>query len=224
MKRMSTSRSFNMKDISKIQKEASILEQLSSSPRVLDIYGYCGASVLVEAMASDLHTKIIHGKGIDSQEMLDSLDNLYPRNNFTSSEKLQISIDMAESLADIHGIKGGPIIHADTHIEQWLIAPDGSVKLNDFNNAHLPLWNEKKGRYCLSHRKYGGTYRSPEEFSGGAQDESVDTFAFGNNIYTLVSEISKRRIMRINESSPHTLMVDDWTLAFLRRGIPRRGS
>lgn len=180
------SRAYLMKDISKIQKEATILERLSSSPRVLDIYGHCGASVLVEAMASDLHTKIVHGEGFESQEELNALDNVYPRNNFTSSEKLQISIYMAQSLADIHGFKGGPITHGDTHIEQWLIAPDGSIKLNDFNNAHVPLWNEKEGRYCTYSGSYAGTYRSPEEFSDGPQDESVDTFAFGNNIYTMV--------------------------------------
>lgn len=187
-KRLLLQRSTDAKSLSKIQKEANILEKLSSSSRILDIFAYCGSTVFVEAMASDLHTQIVPGKGFSSQKSLDRLDDLYPRNNFTASEKLQIALDMAESLADLHGFKGGPIIHADTHIEQWLLAPDGSVKLNDFNNAKEPRWNGYKGSYCVSRGTYGGTYRSPEEFSGKSQNEAVDVFAFGSNIYTLVSE------------------------------------
>jgi hypothetical protein len=147
---------WDAKDLHSIHKEANILERMSPSPRVLDIYGACGTSVLVEAMASDLHTKIITGSGIASQKLLDKLDDIYPLNGFTASEKLQISLDMAESLADLHGFEGGPILHADTHIEQWLIAPDGSIKLNDFNNAREPLWDQRKGEYCLARSTYGG--------------------------------------------------------------------
>lgn len=176
-----------MEDVASIRKEAMILERLTHSPRVLDIYGYCGTSVVVEAMEEDLHTKIIIGEGYISQKKLNKLDDVYPQNNFTASEKLQISLDMAESLADLHGFDGGPIIHADTHIEQWLIAPDRSVKLNDFNNAREPMWNAKEKRYCEKRSTYGGIWRSPEEFDGYSQDESIDVYAYGNNIYTLVS-------------------------------------
>ena len=144
------------KDLYTIHKEANILERLSRSPRILNIYGACGTSVFIEAMASDLHTKIIKGTGFAAQEELDKLDGVHPLNDFTPSEKLQISLDMAMSLADMHGFEGGPICHADTHIEQWLIAPDGSIKLNDFNNARQPTWDTRKGEYCLKHSSYGG--------------------------------------------------------------------
>ena len=147
---------WDAKDLYKIHKEANVLERLSPSPRILDIYGACGTTVLVEAMASDLHTKIIRGTGFASQKKLDELDDVHPLNDFTPSEKLQISLDMAESLADLHGYEGGPIIHADTHIEQWLIAPDGSIQLNDFNNAREPLWNAQKREYCEARSSYGG--------------------------------------------------------------------
>ena len=163
------------------------MERLTPSPRVVDILGYCGTSVLLEAMASDLHTKIIIGNGIASQQTLDELDQVHPLNNFTASEKLQISLDMIESLADLHGFAGGKIIHADTHIEQWLIAPDGRIKLNDFNNARLPRWDSKHNNYCEIVLIYGGIWRSPEEHNGLLQDESIDIYAFGNSIYTLVS-------------------------------------
>lgn len=170
----------------KIHREASIMEQLASSTRILNIYGFCGTTVHVATMAGDIDTKIIYGEGLASQAELDKLDDVYPLNNLTISEKLQISLTMAESLADIHGYKGGVIYHADTHIEQWLVAPDGSIKLNDFNNAKIMKWDERHNRYCHNQLHYGGTYRSPEEFDVTPQDESVDTFAYGNNIYTML--------------------------------------
>lgn len=173
-------------EIGMVRKEALILERLAASPRVLNIYGHCGLSVLIEPMASELDEVIIGGDGEASQKELDALDDVYPRNNLTISEKLQISLDMAESIADLHGFEGGPIIHGDVHIEQWLISPDRSIKLNDFNNAIEPKWDEKKGAFCDNQGRWGSVNRSPEEYSNGLQDESVDTYAYGNNIYTLV--------------------------------------
>lgn len=177
-----------MSDIDSIRKEALILERLTHSPRVLDIYGYCSTTVLLEPMASDLHFKIvIDDYGLASQAELDKLDDVYPLNNLTTSEKLEISLQMAESLADLHGFEGGTIIQADTHIEQWLLAFDGSVKLNDFNNAREPTWNERTGEYCKRRSVYGGIWRSPEEYNSKVgQDEAIDTFAFGQSVYTLV--------------------------------------
>lgn len=144
------------KDFYKVRKEASILEQLLPSPKVIDIYGSCGTTVFMEAMAGDLHTKIITGSGFASQAELDKRDDVYPLNNFTASEKLQISLDMAEALAYMHGFEGGAIIHADNHIEQFLFAEDGRVKLNDFNNAREPTYDSTANEYCTTKSKYGG--------------------------------------------------------------------
>jgi serine/threonine protein kinase len=154
---------WNFKDLARIQREAIIMEKLSASPHILDMYSHCGTSVLLEAMAGDIDSKIIPGSGYASKKKLAALDDVYPANNFTALEKLQISLAMAESLADIHGYKGGEIVHEDVYPEQWLIARDGSVKLNDFNNAGITLWNDKKQAYCTRFANYGGIV-SPNEF------------------------------------------------------------
>jgi serine/threonine protein kinase len=148
----------NFKDLKKVQNEAIIMERLSPSPRVLDIYGHCGTSVLLEAMAGDIHTRIIPTKGLIEQKQLDRMqkEDAHPMNKFTAQEKFKIALEMAESLADIHGFEGGQVIHCDTHIEQWLLAHDGSVKLNDFNNAVVSQWNEDEGMYCTSTAWYSG--------------------------------------------------------------------
>jgi hypothetical protein len=194
MKKMRLKRAMGAAAVAKVHKESIILERLTSSPRVLDIYSHCGSTVLVEAMASDINDQIVPPTGYMRQSKLDELqeDDVHPLNNFTVSEKLQIALDMAESLADIHGFEGGLIVHADVHLDQWLLAPDGSVKLNDFGDSYPAPWDRKRKKYCFRRDlSRSGTWRSPEEYIGGLQDEAIDVYVFGNNIYTLVSQIPK---------------------------------
>ena len=151
-----------LKDLTRIRNEAIIMERLSSSPRIVGIYGHCGTSVLMEAMVADVHTKIMPTSGLISQDALDriQINAVVPMNSYTAAQKFKIALEMAEALADIHGFEGGPIIHCDTHIEQWLEARDGSLKLNDFNNAHISRWNPERGEYCTKLGRYGGNVRS----------------------------------------------------------------
>ena len=74
----------------------------------------------METMASDIIDEIIEeGKGFASQAALDRLDDVYPQNNLTITEKLELSLSMAEALRDLHECEGGTIIHSDFHIEQF---------------------------------------------------------------------------------------------------------
>ena len=143
-------------DIHKIHREAIVLERLTHSPRIVDIYGYCSTTIIAEAMGSEVWPDIIPGTGHARQSDLDRLDDVYPRNKFTPTEKLEMSLEMAEALADIHGFEGGVILHGDTHPEQWLRAKDGSLKLNDFNNAEILDYNQEEDIYCKEWRQYGG--------------------------------------------------------------------
>lgn len=185
-------RSIGAKPLAKVHKEAVILERLSQSPHILDIYSYCGSSVIVEAMASDINNRIVPTEGYILQKKLDRLqtEDVHPLNNLTVSEKLQIALYMAEALADVHGFGGGVIVHADVHVDQWLVAPDGSVKLNDFGDAYPALWSRSKNKYCF--RKdlgHSGTWKAPEEYEGRLNEEAIDVYAFGNIVYSLVSRI-----------------------------------
>jgi len=42
---------------------------------------------------------------------------------------------MARGVQAIHEVKGGPYVHADLHLGNFLIDDDGTVKLNDFNRG-----------------------------------------------------------------------------------------
>jgi serine/threonine protein kinase len=143
-------------DMYKVHREAIVMERLTHSPRIVDIYGHCSTTILSEPMPSDVSHDIIPGDGRTSQAELDKLDDVYPRNNFTATQKLEMALEMAEALADMHGHEGGVILHGDTHPEQWLWSRDGRLVLNDFNNAEILDWDEENQRFCGSYRKYGG--------------------------------------------------------------------
>jgi hypothetical protein len=189
MKQMRLKRALSARNISDVRKEAVILEHLSSSPHVVDIYGHCGTAILVEHMARDLHA-IILGQGIDSQKRLASSIDGAPKTNFTVSEKFRITLEMAEALADLHGFEGGPISNAGTHIDQWMMALDGSIKLYEFNSVFELKWDDEKQKYCDRSGFHGDTYRPPEKISTGQEGETADVFAFGNNVYAMVRNYS----------------------------------
>jgi serine/threonine protein kinase len=110
-------------------------------------------------------------------------------NNLTAEEKLDMALDMAESIADLHGFEGGVIVHGDIKVDhQWLRARNGKIKLNDFNLGHILDWNPIKQRYCNFD---GGTFvaplKSPEELSGSSQSETVDIWGRGHTIYGLLT-------------------------------------
>ena len=147
----------NAESFSKVQREATTMERLTASPRIVDMYGHCGTSIVSETMPGDVSKQIVPGSGYAKQADLDVLDHVEPANNLTAVEKLDIAIVMAESIADMHGHWGGPIVNGDIHPVQWLRSRDGSVKLNDFNNAGIPDWNLEKGEYCkLDRGVWGG--------------------------------------------------------------------
>ena len=181
----------NVKTMDHVRRDALIMERLSSSPRIIDIYGYCGTSMSVEFIENEIEEKIVPGSGYmkeDLQKMHDWND-VQPRNTFTPEEKLDLALSMAESLADLHGFKDGVIVHDDVQLCQWLMKKStGKLKLGDFNRAGLMLFDEEKGKYCkYSNGNCYGNYRAPEEFAAKPLDESIDVFSFGNNIYALLT-------------------------------------
>jgi len=179
--------------LAEAQKEAIIMERLTASPRIVDIYGLCGMSILLESM-QDMSTKYIIGSGGRmTQASLDRIQtrvrDVVPQNKLTLVEKLDWAISMAESIADIHGFKGGMIRHGDLQPDQWLISSTGTLKLNDFNLADIFDYSREKSDYCKvwACNRGTGTYSPPEELLCKNVNEGIDTYRMGNNIYTLLT-------------------------------------
>jgi serine/threonine protein kinase len=108
-------------------------------------------------------------------------------NNYSVSDKVDLALAMAESLAEMHGFEGGVMVNDDIDFGQWLKADDGSVILNDFNNAIYMEWNYEKQEYCKYFRGFESTFKAPEEIGGGYLDESVDIWPMGNLIFGLLT-------------------------------------
>lgn len=91
-------------------RDALVMERLTGSPRIVDIYGHCGLTVTAEALPYEIDKDTVPGgaisAGIDLEDLKKQKD-VKPLNNFTVDEKLQMAIEMAESLADLHGFKDG---------------------------------------------------------------------------------------------------------------------
>ena len=136
--------------------DALVSDKLSWSPRVVDTYGYCGASMFSEAVRNgDLETVAVpSGVGRLEKPHEDS-SQLKPRNALTPTKKLEYSLEMAEAVLLLHAYPGGVIVHDDIQLSQFLLTADGKVKLNDFNRAEVMLWDEKDKEYCR-YRNYPG--------------------------------------------------------------------
>lgn len=172
-----------------VQKEASILDALSDSPRIINIHAHCGVSLFIESAVGTLEAELASTNGTIELHELGQLQRLdvHPLNNLTLAEKLDLALAMAESLADIHGFEGGAIGHGDIHPSQWLQMANGGVKLNDFNSAEIYEYNVDEGVYCKTYHNFPGAFRSPEEVQHRPSNEKIDVVPLGNSIYVLVT-------------------------------------
>ncbi|KAG7337705.1 serine/threonine kinase [Nitzschia inconspicua] len=167
--------------------DALVMERLTPSPRIVDIYGHCGTAVWVEAIPYEVEEVILHGDGYMNPEQMMNQE-LRSYNDYTPEEKLEIALAMAESLADMHGYPDGVIVHDDVQPCQWLRTKEGILKLGDFNRAEIMDYNTEKQEYCRYKNGHAyGNYRAPEEFAEEELDEKIDVFSFGNNIYVMLT-------------------------------------
>jgi serine/threonine protein kinase len=166
-----TQKNYSDELLEMIRIDAMSMDLLSDSKRILDIYGHCGTSVFVAAM--------------DGPPLPEYIENLTALN---AEVKLFIALEMAKSIADLHGYRGGPIVHGDIQYLQWLFDENLNVILIDFNRAEPLLWDEESQTYC----KYFvggalGNVRSPEEYINEIVDEKIDVYSYGVAIYTMLT-------------------------------------
>ena len=170
------------------------MERLTSSPRIVNIYGHCGLSVMAEAGDDSIASSIVPNSGRANGTTLERQSTIPSFNSYTPFEKLDLAIEMSKAIADLHGFSGGIIFHGDIHPVQWLLSRDhGKLLLNDFNNAEILRMKGdsvqlENDTYCKTDRGvWVGVFRSPEEYLGDEIDEKVDVFSMGNMIYSILT-------------------------------------
>ena len=154
-----------------IRIDAMVMELLHKSNRILNVFGHCSTSVFVPLM--------------DGQPLPEMI---VTKNALSPLSKLHIAIEMAKSIADLHGFKHGPIVHGDVQYLQWLLNKNNEVILIDFNRAEPMLWDDVNEEYCKYATGQGiGNVRSPEEYMNELLDEKIDVYSFGMILYTLLT-------------------------------------
>ena len=117
VKDMFPSNDFEHKDYEFMRMDAMVAERLTSSPRIYEIYGFCGLSILSEFFPhGDMEdVAITRGEGylLTEEAQEDYLEELEPYNDLSNEQRLVMSLQMAEALADLHGDVAGVISHQD---------------------------------------------------------------------------------------------------------------
>lgn len=171
--------------------DAVVAERLTSSPHIFDVYGLCGGSILSEYFYhGDIKKYIMPDKkGLVGKKGLQDEDDVDPRNSLTPLQKIVLALDMAEGLVQLHGYENGLIIHNDLQPAQYLLNEGKTMlKLNDFNLADFPLWDEDNHQYCrYKNGRDGAIWRSPEEYSDAPRTEQIDVWALGSVYYVILT-------------------------------------
>lgn len=154
--------------------DAIVTERLTWSPRIVDIFGFCGSSMLNEAMVNgDLEKVAVPSKTGRLGHALNDKEHLDVRNNLTATKKLEYSLDMAEAVLVLHSFPDGVIVHDDIQLSQYLLSPGGTLRLNDFNRAEIMLFNEKDQEYCRYRNNPGNGDVSSVHLQCGRHCESL---------------------------------------------------
>ena len=191
----------------KTRVDGLVMERLSASPRITDMYGFCATSVMTEPLPGEIWGEAVPTKRTIQKHELRDKEHLDPKNKYTPTEKIEMALDLAEALAELHGFADGMIVHDDIDLGQFLRTPDGRIKLNDFNRAKVQLWDPMKKEYCKYYNGgIGGKMRAPEEFVPDILNEKIDIFSLGNSYYGLLTglwphyfddnEAAQRKVMR----------------------------
>lgn len=161
---------FDQRNYHRHRVDAISYERLTSSPHVMNIFGFCGQSGVFEyAPEGDL-----------SDALAD--------NKLGKEERFRIGIQVALSIADLHNFNGKApaIAHSDIWHSQFVKSTDnngGIYKLSDFNRAQFLYWNSTSDSgncpYYYQHSN-GYPFRSPEEYKYEAQTEKIDVYSSGN--------------------------------------------
>lgn len=108
------------------------MERLTSSPHVINLFGFCGHSVLTE-----------YADGSRVGELAD-------KSKKKALTRLKIARDIAQGLADVHGIDGdgnATFVHLDVNPAN-VVSIGGTLKLNDFNIGIIRRWNTTSNTPC----------------------------------------------------------------------------
>lgn len=165
-----------------MRKDSMVMEQLSASPRIADIYAFCGLSSIIEYAPENIEKYVLPTGGVrvtnDDDDESDDEDDPTPVNHIKAQEKLEMAIELAKGIATMHGHKDGVIANVDVQIGQFCRGNNGMIKILDFNRAEVMLYDESYGGYCRFENGVppDGSLRAPEEIIDAPLTEKIDVY------------------------------------------------
>eukprot|EP00977_Amphora_coffeiformis_P000908 scaffold190_cov171-Amphora_coffeaeformis.AAC.33 len=180
-----TSTKQDIRDYEFMRMEGSVNEAIGPHPLVVDMYGFCALSLFIEAMkrgdAEKPSVPKYRRKKCKQTPKMDG-DDLVEMNELKPTTKLEWALEMAEAVALLHNHRRGVIVHDDIQLSQFLIGPEGHLKMGDFNRAEFMLYDEEHKEYCRYRNGAGhGDWRAPEEYHDYPLNEKIDVWSLGMN-------------------------------------------
>ena len=121
------------------RRDAVVMDELTYSKHIMDIYGFCGSAGVFEFAG---------GGDLDSALWPDE-DDVVP---WTPQERLIVGYQVVQAIAAVHNHpkEGVPAIaHTDVALGQYVYVESvGGFKLQDFNRARFIAWNNKTNEAC----------------------------------------------------------------------------
>jgi len=187
MKIMEMEHDVNTRNFDRHRRDAIVMERLTSSPYVVDGYGFCGNTVMTEFLDLPLDKVVMED---ETDRLESSTKGESVTTPITSRMRIQWAIDVAKGMQALHEIEGGPIVHADVQAKQFLVSPaTGIVKVNDFNRCRFMARNTEDGSPCPFHIPSApGKMRAPEEYKYSKLDEKLDMYSVANVLYSILTQ------------------------------------
>ena len=187
LKMMELEHDVTARNFDRHRRDALTMEMLSSSPYVVDGYGFCGNSVLTEFLDLPLD----HVMTKDETDRLGTATTTTVT-KITPRMRVQWALDVAKGVQALHEVAGGPIVHADIQSKQFLVSPTtGRVKINDFNRCRF--MGQRVGTTPAVPCPFRipsapGKMRAPEEYKYDPLTEKLDIYSVANILYSLLTK------------------------------------
>jgi Protein kinase domain len=172
VKRLRLDREWNHEAYERHDTDALVMEQLSSSRHICDLYASCGPSVVTERATG-------------------SARYFLKNPHVTALRRLELGRDLAAGLAQVHAAH---FIHNDLNMAN-ILEVDGQLKLNDFNIGlrmrQYKNSSSNNGTVCpIPVRFEAPLWKSPEEIRNSSYVDgyATDVYGLGNLLFQVLTK------------------------------------
>jgi serine/threonine protein kinase len=196
----------NARNLDRHRREALVMDRLTSSPYISNLYGYCGTTVLTEFLGETLHQLLKSEEDRRPSPLIRPSWGI--ENNRTAAlsrstpqRRLRLALHAARGVQALHE---NSIVHADVQDQQFLVGwsssssltePQPRLVLNDFNRCRFLAYrrsgstNETTRTTQCPFRipSAPGSSRAPEEYAFEDLTEQIDVYSLANVLHQILT-------------------------------------